>query len=628
MNRTPVPTSATKAGARTLAGRLTRAALESTALALLVAGLAVNLLVYGWSASTLQDQADVQARIASHGIGPALLFGDARAAEETLNLLKGWPQVRRATVFDAGGHPFAQYDAADSTIGHEVPAQYLRVTAPVNQGKERLGEVVLSVSQETLRMQTAMLATATLLSAALGLVVAYLRVRRVRRAVTRTEHELNQLAYFDPVTGLRNRHAAMEFLGACASKPASRFTLLLLDLDDFKLVNDTMGHSAGDALLSQLGRSLEDAFKGIGTVFRLGGDEFVAVIESAGPDEASASIGREALKCFNEPMRFRGKLMTVRASAGIANYPRHGGSAQELLRAADTAMYSAKSAGKNAYAIYDESMDRENASRIRLGEELTLALKRDELVLHYQPILELATRAVIGVEALVRWQHPTRGLLAPGAFIDVAESSGLIVELGGWVLGAATRQQAVWAERGLGHLFIAVNVSAQQLKRQTLLGQVDAALVQSRADPRHIQIELTEHALVENIAANVEMLASLRLRGIKVAIDDFGTGSSSLAYLKRLPIDKIKVDRSFVSDLAATGEDFAIVAAIVSLAEALHLEVVAEGIETSQQLAVLERLRTHHGQGYLFSRPLPAADLERYLEGATSTRSATPESAT
>jgi diguanylate cyclase (GGDEF)-like protein len=608
-----VPPGRSAARPRSLAARLTIAALQSTALALLVAGMAVNVLVYGWSHATLRGQAELQAAIASDGIAPALLFRDARAAGEILQLLKSSPDIRQATVLDVTGQVFARYDAtAPDAAARKLPAEpgAIEVREPVMQGRERLGELRLVVSRRALQRQTLMLCGATLLSALLGLVVSYVRVRRVRRAVARTEDELNQLAYFDPVTGLQNRHAAMELLAGLAGEPSTRFSVLLLDLDDFKLVNDTMGHAAGDALLGQLGGALQQAFGATGKVFRLGGDEFVAVIRSRRAGESAEHLGRHAIACFNQPMRFRGKLMPVHASVGIAEFPGHGATAQELLRAADIAMYRAKSSGKNGFAIYDESMDRENVARLQLSEELAAALQRDELVLHYQPILDLETEAIIGVEALVRWRHPTRGLLMPGAFIEVAEGSGLIVELGGWVLRAAACQQAAWQGRGLGHLFIAVNVSAQQLARRTLIDQVDAALKDSGADPRQLQIELTEHALIEDVAANVQMLAILKLRGMKIAIDDFGTGLSSLSYLKRLPIDKIKVDRSFVNDLSSTGEDYAIVATIVGLASALKKEIVAEGIETPQQLAVLRRLRVHHGQGYLFSRPVPAEEIE------------------
>jgi diguanylate cyclase len=610
-----------------LARRLTRAALQSTALALLVAGMAVNVLVYGWSSATLRGQAELQAAIAADGIAPAVLFGDAKAAAETLRLLKASSDIRQAVVLDVTGHVFAQYDGAGpETPVHDVSSDRRRpglieVREPVVQGRERLGELRLLVSEEPLRRQTAMLLGATLLSALLGLVVSYARVRRVRRDVTRAEDELNQFAYFDPVTGLRNRHAAMELLETLAREPATRFSVLLLDLDDFKLINDTMGHSAGDALLSQLGGALQEAFKATGVVFRLGGDEFVAVVHGRQSDETLDHVGRHAVACFNRPLQFRGKLMPVHASVGIAEFPLHGQTAQELLRAADTAMYRAKSSGKNAFAIYDESMDHENAARIELNEELAAALERDELVLHYQPIIDLFTGTMIGVEALVRWRHPQRGLLLPGAFIEVAEGSGLIVDLGGWVLRTAAQQQAAWQRRGLAHLFIAVNVSAQQLARRTLLDQVDAALKDSGADPRHLQIELTEHALVEDIAANVQVLATLKLRGMKIAIDDFGTGLSSLAYLKRLPIDKIKIDRSFVSDLRAAGEDYAIVATIAGLAQALNKEIVAEGIETRQQLAVLKRLGIQHGQGFLFSKAVPAAEVE-LLAARSATTSA------
>jgi EAL domain-containing protein (putative c-di-GMP-specific phosphodiesterase class I) len=236
--------------------------------------------------------------------------------------------------------------------------------------------------------------------------------------------------------------------------------------------------------------------------------------------------------------------------------------------------------------------------------------------LHYQPIVELPAGALIGVEALVRWRHPTRGLLAAFEFIDVAEGSGLIIDLGGWVLRAAAKQQAQWACQGLGHLFIAVNASAHQFKRNVLVDQVRAALAEHGAEPGRLQIELTEHTLIEDVAANVQTLASLRLLGIKIAIDDFGTGLSSLAYLKRLPIDKLKIDRSFVNDMTVGNEDTAIVAAIVSLAHALDLEVVAEGIETSRQLELLNALGVQHGQGYLFSKAVAAEAIGEFAAAA------------
>ena len=590
---------------RSLAGRLTRAALQSSGIALVVAGLTINALVYLSSLANLQRSAGVQARMAADGSSAALLFGDARAATEMLAFLRGSPEVRAATIVDQRGAVFARYQAATPVADgpHTHQARELHESAPVLQDGRPIGRIDVTVSLAPLERQSALLAAITALSGLLGIAFAFLRVRSVRRAVGRAEAELDRLAFFDPVTGLYNRHAAMQFLAAAVSD-GEGFLVALLDLDDFKLVNDTLGHSAGDDLLRGLGERLKAEFASMGTIFRLGGDEFIVVCRGSGHD--AVRLGRHTVQCLLDPLAVGGESISVRGSVGVAAFPAHGDNGQQILRSADTAMYQAKAAGKNTHALYNEAMASAMAARLQLCNDLGQALKRDELILHYQPIVELASGTVIGVEALVRWQHPERGLLHPGEFIAAAEASGQIVELGGWVLRAAAKQQAAWAREGLGHLFIAVNASAQQFKRNVLPEQLQLALDESGAEARRLQIELTEHTLIEDVETNVQILASLRARGIQIAIDDFGTGLSSLAYLKRLPIDKLKIDRSFVNDLTTGDEDTAIVATILSLARALHLDVVAEGIENVQQQEILQRLGAQHGQGYLFSRPVPA----------------------
>jgi len=472
--------------------------------------------------------------------------------------------------------------------------------------------VVLDVSLQPLRSRALAFAALTGAATALALAIASLRIRRVRRAVSHTEEQLDRLAFFDPVTGLYNRHAATEHLRAMVARARAQgngFALVLLDLDDFKLVNDTYGHAAGDDVLRTLAQRLRDGLGRTDPVFRLGGDEFVVVCGDCPDAEALDRLGGDCVECLQEPLQAARHEVYLRASVGIARYPDHAGDAEELLRAADTAMYEAKAAGKNTYAVYNRGMADETFMRLQLHTELRQAIERAQLVLHYQPIVDLAQARVIGVEALVRWRHPERGVLAPGAFIDVAERTGLIADIGAWVLEAAARQQAAWARDGMGHLFIAVNASGRQFRRGLLLDQVRTALDRSGADPRRIQVEITEHTLVEDVAANVRTLAALRELGVQIAIDDFGTGLSSLAYLKRLPIDKLKIDRSFVRDLPAATEDAAIVAAILSMARALGLQVVAEGIETAPQRDLLRSLGAGHGQGYLFSRPVPAEEL-------------------
>jgi len=591
-----------------LARSLVRAALESSAIALVVAVAGINALVYGSSLADLKRGASVLAGMAADSTSAALLFNDARSAGETLEFLKGSPEVTGATIQDEHGAEFARYRAGGSSASAE--GGELVSTRDIVQDGRVIGHITLTVSTRLLAHQSWMLAASTLSCAVLGLGIAFLRVRRVRRAVARNEDELDRLAFRDPVSGLFNRHAAQEHLLRSVGDGQPSFGVALLDLDDFKLVNDTLGHAAGDELLRGLGARLQATFGAAGTVFRLGGDEFIAICRGEADERAVARLGRQLVECLAEAFDVAGRQLFVRASVGIAAFPAHGTTAEELLRAADTAMYQAKGAGKNTFAVYNAQMARAAEARLRLCEELARAIERDELILHYQPIVDLRNHAIVGVEALVRWRHPSRGLLDPGEFIPAAEASGLIVELGGWVLRAAAAQQAQWARRGLGALFVAVNVSAQQFRQKVLLDQVQAALASTGADATRLQIELTEHTLVEDISLTAHVLASLRLRGMKVAIDDFGTGLSSLAYLRRLPIDKLKIDRSFVNDMASGDEAGAIVEAIVSLAHSLRLEIVAEGIETPAQAHALAALGVHHGQGYLFSRPVPAEALE------------------
>ena len=596
--------------AHNLAGRLTRAALESTVLALLVASISANVFIYTWAASAMRTDADVHARIAADNASAAMLFGDASAATETLGFLRGSPEVLAATIYDTKDAVFARYVAIENGLPvrvHESVNESIFVDQPLIEGGKMLGKVRLQVSLRPLRQNSLWLACISTATALIGLGFAYLRISSVRRAVNQTEEDLDRLAFFDQVTGLHNRHAAKEFIEEALTDGSSEpFAVALLDLDDFKLVNDTLGHKAGDDLLRSLGARLQSACGADGTVFRLGGDEFIIVWDNSPDTKKLDRLAEQLIARLGDPIMIQDQAIFVRASVGMAAFPAHGDSYQELLRAADTAMYQAKSAGKNTFAIYNDAMAQDNAARLQLSTELSLALERNELTLHYQPIVDIASSTLIGVEALVRWNHPSRGFLAAGQFVDAAEESGLVAEMGGWVLQEAARQQTVWAQEGLGHLFIAVNVSAQQFKRNLLLSQVRNALRESGANPSRLQIELTEHTLVEDVASNVTSLSQLRTLGIKVAIDDFGTGLSSLAYLKRLPIDKLKIDRSFVDDLATGGhEDRAIVTAIVSLAHALSLQVVAEGIETEEQLECLRILGAEHGQGYLYSRPVP-----------------------
>jgi diguanylate cyclase (GGDEF)-like protein len=608
-----------------LGPRLTRAAMGAATVALLVAAVIFNTYHYASRRAAMAEAALVQARITADGLSAALMFGDVNTATEVLSFLKASPDFAYATARSADGRVFASYNRSPAgTVTWPTPRdsqqlweqQHLHVRAPILHDMRLLGHVELSLSVDSLLRDAGIFALTSLGAAVVALAMAYLLALGVRRAIDRTEAELHELAYVDPVTGLYNRRAAKEQMQTHIARHKASgegFGVVLLDLDDFSTINDSLGHAAGDEVLRTLARRLSQTLQAENFAFRFGGDEFLVIFETDGTSEPARQAGAAAQLALASSIQVGGFEIQVRGSAGIAEYPRDADSESALLGAADAAMYSAKHAGKNAVAMYSEQMTDASRQRLRIESELTRALANDEFALVYQPIIDMGTRAMVGVEALVRWHHPQRGLIGPAAFIGVAESSGLIVELGRHVLELATRQIAAWEAEGFADFYVAVNVSARQLRDGVLLEQVSRALQASGADPARLEIEITEHSLVDDHDVAVRTLVSLRSLGVRVAIDDFGTGLSSLAYLRRLPIDKLKIDRSFVRELPGNESDAAIVTAIASMAHALGLRVVAEGIETGAQRQFLHELRVDFGQGYLFGRPMPAGELRKLL---------------
>jgi diguanylate cyclase (GGDEF)-like protein len=608
-----------------LGARLTRAAMGAAALALLVAALIFNSYHYASRRAEMANASLVQARITADGLSAALMFGDVKAATEVLGLLKASPDFARAVARSADGAVFATYartpaddvswlSGRDSTV--QWDSDHLHVRAPIVHDTRLLGHVELALGVQSLRRESGIFALTSLGAAVVALAMSYLMARGVRRAIDRTEAQLHELAYVDPVTGLHNRRAAKEHLQACIARherSGEGFGLVLLDLDDFSTINDSLGHAAGDEVLRTLARRLTETLKAGNQPFRFGGDEFIVVFDTDGTPEPSRRAGAAAQLALASSIHVGGFEIQVRGSAGIAEFPRDAKTESELLGAADAAMYSAKHAGKNAVAMYDEQMTDASRERLRTESELSRALVNDEFALVYQPIIDMCSRSMVGVEALLRWHHPQRGTVSPATFIPIAESSGLIVELGRHVLELATQQIAHWEAEGFADFYVAVNASARQLRDGLLLEQVSRALKSSGADPSRLEIEITEHSLVDDHDIAVRTLVSLRGLGVRVAIDDFGTGLSSLAYLRRLPIDKLKIDRGFVRELPGNESDAAIVTAITSMAHALGLRVVAEGIETAAQREFLAGLRVDFGQGYLFGRPVPALELRRLL---------------
>jgi diguanylate cyclase (GGDEF)-like protein/PAS domain S-box-containing protein len=424
------------------------------------------------------------------------------------------------------------------------------------------------------------------------------------------------LAYYDPLTHLPNRSLLAErfdLAAALARRHGRQLALMFIDLDRFKQVNDTLGHVLGDNLLRAVARRFGACIRSSDTLARLGGDEFIVLLADLHQADEAALVARKCVDALTAPIELSSHELRITPSIGIAVYPQDGETLDDLIKSADTAMYEAKDGGRNTYRYYTGDMNARLCERAQLEKDLRVGIDRGEFVLHFQPQIEIASGRILALEALVRWQHPQRGLIAPDRFIPVAEETGLIVALGEWILGAACRQNALWQKAGLPAVRVAVNLSGEQLRRDGLYSAVTAALSAGEMAPQQLELELTESLLIHDIERNLRLLADLKALGVHLAVDDFGTGYSSLSYLKRFPVDRLKIDRSFVRDLVADAEDRAIAATVIAMGHRLGLRVVAEGVETHQQLEFLRREGCDEGQGFLFSRPVPAEAVPELL---------------
>jgi diguanylate cyclase (GGDEF)-like protein len=389
-------------------------------------------------------------------------------------------------------------------------------------------------------------------------------------------------------------------------------------VDGFKHINDSLGHSVGDKLLQSITTRLVGCVGDSDTVSRQGGDEFVVLLSDAEQWEDADTVARRMLKAVAEGHRIDQRDLHITASIGVSIYPDDGRDAETLIKNADTAMYQAKENGRQSYQFFKRAMNVRAVERQSIEESLRRALPRQEFVLHYQPKVDLTTGAISGAEALVRWMHPTRGLIPPGQFIAIAEDSGLILPIGNWVLREACTQAKAWQDADLPVTTISVNVSAMQLREEGFVEGVFGILMDTGLDPRSLELELTESVLMKQADSAAAILQTLRERGVQIAVDDFGTGYSSLSYLRKFPIDALKVDQSFVSHITDAGDDTSIVTAVISMARSLKLRVIAEGVETSTQLAFLLEHECDEAQGYLFSRPVPPQQFARLLRRKTS----------
>ena len=436
------------------------------------------------------------------------------------------------------------------------------------------------------------------------------------RGLEAANQQLRHLATHDPLTGLPNRvllddrlHQAI----AHADRDMRAFAVLVCDLDRFKLINDSLGHRAGDELLQEVARRLSTVVRTADTVARFGGDEFVLIGTSIADADDAAGLASRVMEVLQAPVRIAGIDIHTSPSIGIAMYPDDGTTTQALLARADAAMYSAKQNGRGNFRRYSPGMHAGTEDRVQLESDLHNALNLNQLALYYQPKVDTRTGEVRSAEALIRWLHPTRGVVSPADFIPLAEECGLIGAIGAWVTREACRQARAWQNEGVPPLRVSVNLSASQFRDSGLVDNIRTALVDAGLEARYLEVELTESAVMSDPEQSIAILEQLSAMGVLVSVDDFGTGYSSMSYLRRFPIDKLKIDRVFIDEIVSRPEDASIVRAIVSLAHSLHLKVVAEGVETPAQLDFLKLTGCDEYQGYHFSRPLPAADFERLM---------------
>ncbi|HUR83188.1 MAG TPA: EAL domain-containing protein, partial [Thermoanaerobaculia bacterium] len=431
----------------------------------------------------------------------------------------------------------------------------------------------------------------------------------------RAQEQVEYQAYHDSLTALPNRLLFRDRIALALAhvKRTGRLTaVMFLDLDQFKLVNDTLGHTVGDRLLQAIGARLVTCVRAEDTVARMGGDEFTILLGEVADRRSASLVAQKVLEAVRHPVSIDEHELYVTTSIGIAVFPEEGMDAEVLLKNADRAMYRAKELGRDNYQFASSVESQPAEARLAMESALHRALERDELVVHYHPMVEIATGRLVGAEALVRWQHPERGLIQPEDFIPLAEETQLIVPIGAWVLRTACRQMKLWHDAGHPWLRIAVNLSPRQFSDRELVATVESVLQETGYPAQLLDLEITESTAMQNAELTLSILNRLKEMGIRISIDDFGTGYSSLSYLKRFPIDTVKIDQDFVRDL--TADDAAIISAVISMARALNLRVIAEGVETEEQLDFLRRENCAEMQGYLYSQPLAAPEFEQALQ--------------
>jgi len=501
-----------------------------------------------------------------------------------------------------------------SMIGDVEPLEKRRaICQHVSSGEFWQGEVINARKDGSLYHEEV---TITPVTGDEGRVEHFIAIKQDISVRKHTEARLQFLAHYDTLTSLPNRvlfrqHLIDEIYLAAREK--RELAVLFLDLDRFKNINETLGHNIGDLLLIEVAARIQDCLGDEDKVARISGDEFMILLTGACDPRSVSELTQVIRETIIEPIYLEGYELYISPSVGVTLYPADGEDADTLIKQAETAMHAAKDSGRNTHLFYTSEMNKR--SRLELENHLRRALERDELVLHYQPQINLATGAVIGVEALLRWQHPELGLVSPDVFIPIAEEIGLIGPIGDWVLRTACSQNMAWQAAGLPRLCMAVNLSVSQFQYFNLVEQVHTVLQDTGLDPLCLELEITESLIIHNTDKVIEVLHELKKLGIQISVDDFGTGYSSLRYLQTLPLDTLKIDRSFVMDIEHVSDEAAIAKAVIALAHNLGLRVIAEGVETDEQRQFLLQERCDMAQGYFYSRPLPAHELELWLAG-------------
>ncbi len=450
-----------------------------------------------------------------------------------------------------------------------------------------------------------------------GKVVNYVGVFADITKIKQSQNQLNQLVNHDPLTGLPNRRLLNELLDLSikqAERENGKIALLFIDLDRFKAINDTLGHHVGDKLLYEVSRRISRSIRDSDVVARLGGDEFVVMMNKLNDHEDAAMVAKKIIHSLQIEFIIDNKELFIGASIGISVFPRDNRDVDGLLKAADIAMYQVKNGGKNSFAFYSPELSKKAVERFTVETQLRRALERNQFEVYYQPQVSLIDGTILGAEALIRWNHPELGLVSPAKFIPVAEETGLIVQIGEWVLRQAASQATLWINQGLSIRWVSVNVSGLQIMRSNFADTVYGLIIETDCDPSIIELEITESTVMQNTEFVIETFERIKKMGVRLAIDDFGTGYSSLSHLKRLPLDKIKIDQSFIRDLPEDADDAAIANAIYAMATSLGFSVIAEGVETLEQAEFLKNMGCNEAQGYLYGKPVKADDFTKLLE--------------